>query len=81
MWFSSRLTFGWVEVVPPVKAIASWPGLVVEQFGVDWSSIPDGRGGMTPREQHVVGSIGPLAKQWALPGQPFNALTQDVLRH
>ncbi|MFY9342948.1 MAG: alpha-L-fucosidase [Planctomycetota bacterium] len=154
-------TFTKVDVVPPVKAIAKSPGLVVEQFAVDWSAIPDDRGALLPRAQHFVGSVGPLDKpgehvafvyrgfvvaptdelyrfalssddgsklwidgtlvvdndglhgavekrgaiglakglhaievvwfnktggaelslKWALPGQPFTALTQDVLRH
>ncbi len=46
--------------LPPVKALASKPGLVAERFAVDWKAIPDDRAGLSPTGREIVGSVGPL---------------------
>jgi alpha-L-fucosidase len=53
-------TFTKVDVLPPVKAIATKLGLRCERFGVDWSKIPDDRTSLVPQTTQVVGSVGPV---------------------
>ncbi|MFN9275229.1 MAG: alpha-L-fucosidase [Planctomycetota bacterium] len=46
--------------LPPVKALATREGLIVERHAVDWRSIPDDRGGLPVTARDAVASVGPL---------------------